>query len=78
MFFMIGFFIAPIEYSFWYNTLRPMVIPNSYSVNLLFAGDTIATEFNILMYLIAGIIIAWGFAVAARKGTSEQETEYQA
>lgn len=70
------FVLSPFIYSFWYDNLRPMVPNTTYAVKLLFAGDMLFRYWQILGYLIPGIIIAWGFADAARTGTQEENQSY--
>lgn len=64
-------------YSVWYDNLRDMVFTgNEFGQRMQTAGDVLFKNFMILGYLIPAIIIAWGFAEAARTGTQETQTFY--
>lgn len=71
------FLLSPFVYSFWYDQLRPMVPNTAYAQKLLFAGDLLFNYWMLFGYLVPGIIIAWGFAAAARTGTQEQNIGYE-
>lgn len=71
--------MTPIVYSFWFDDLRPMVNGSTqFGKTMLFVGDLLFNEFMILGYAVAGITMAWGVAVAVRKGIQEQPTGYEA
>lgn len=74
---MVTFFVlSPFVYSFWYDNARPLVPNTAYSQKLLFAGDLLFNYWMVFGYFVPGIIIAWGFAAAARTGTQEQNVGY--
>lgn len=69
--FITVFVTAPIVYTVWFDSLRDTIPSTSYGNMLKAAGDLFFQSYQILGYLVVGIIIAWGFSVAARKGTQE-------
>lgn len=66
--FAVIFVTAPIAYTIWYGSLRSMN-----SGTLLNAGDLFFANFQIMSFVVPGIIIMWGFLVAVRKRAQEQE-----
>lgn len=73
---------APIVYDMWYNNMRDD-IQTAITTNpqhtflplLLTGGDRLFGSFMIMGYVIPGVIIAWGFATAARKRVREDVIE---
>lgn len=76
--FILLLILGPIVYGFWFvSGVRDMVnTSTSFGKKLQFAGDMFFRMFQVLGYLIPGIIIGWGFAAAARTGTQEQQLPY--
>lgn len=66
--FAVIFVTAPIAYMIWYGSLRAM---NSGSLQN--AGDLFFSNFQIMSFVVPGIIIMWGFLVATRKRVQEEE-----
>lgn len=66
--FAVIFVTAPIAYTIWYGSLRSMN-----SGTLLTAGDLFFANFQIMSFVVPGIIIMWGFLTATRKRVSEEE-----
>lgn len=67
--------MTPFLYNVWYNNLTPQV-KNSTELSatkMVNAGNNLFITWQIMGYLVPGIIIAYGFATAARTGTREQE-----
>jgi len=70
--------LTPITYDMWYHNLREQInTQTNLGHELLFAGDLMFSEFMILGLVIAGVVFAYGFALAARKGVQStyEETE---
>ena len=65
--FLIIFAMSPIVYSIWFNNLRDMN-----SGTLQAAGDTLFANYEILAFMVPGLIIIWGFVVAVRKRAQDQ------
>ena len=63
------FFTVPIVYTFWHDNLRPTIPNTTYGQTMQQAGDLFLASYQILGYVIPIIIIAWGIADAARKGS---------
>jgi hypothetical protein len=62
--------LTPVLYTFWNDDIRPQINQtNDFGKRMVFVGDLMFTEFQILGFLTAGIVMAWGIASAARKGT---------
>jgi hypothetical protein len=72
------FITAPIVYTFWFDNLKPMLPATAYGHTMGVAGDLFFSVYQILGYVVPAIIIAWGFANSARKGTSQtqEDTNY--
>jgi hypothetical protein len=71
---IVFFLCTPIAYHFWFDNLRNQVNTGSnLGKMLLAAGDLYFQVFIILGFMIVGIEVFWYFAVAARKGTQEEE-----
>lgn len=71
--------MTPIVYSFWYDDLRPMVNGSTqFGKTMLFVGDLLNSEFQILGYVTAALTMAWGVSIAARRGAQEQSTGFEA
>lgn len=66
--FAVIFVTAPIAYTIWYGSLRAMN-----SGTLQNAGDLFFSNFQIMSFVVPGIIIMWGFLVATRKRVNEEE-----
>lgn len=66
--FAVIFVTAPIAYTIWYGSLRSM---NSGSLQA--SGDLFFSNFQIMSFVVPGIIIMWGFLVATRKRVQEEE-----
>lgn len=64
------FFLTPTLYDFWFNNLREQ--NNSENQEI---GDRFFNTFLIMGYASAGILIAWGFALAARQRVREDVVE---
>lgn len=60
--FLVILAMTPIVYNIWFNNLRDMN-----EGTLQAAGDTFFANFQILSFLVPGLIIVWGFVVAVRK-----------
>jgi uncharacterized membrane protein len=74
---LITFFVlSPFIYTFWNDSLRPLVPNTAYANKLIIAGDLLFKYWMVLGYLIPGLVIGWGFAEAARTGTQEQGQGY--
>ena len=70
--------MTPIVYSFWYDTIRPMVNgTTSFGKTMLFVGDLLNQEFQILGYAVAIITLGWGVAISVRTGVQEQDVGQQ-
>ena len=65
------FAMGPVVYSIWYDNLRDFN-----SGILRDAGDTFFANFQLMSFLIPGLIILWGFVVAVRKRVEETELDY--
>lgn len=64
--FAVIFAMSPVVYSIWYDNLRDMN-----SGTLQAAGDTFFSNYQILAFIVPGLIIVWGFVVAVRKRVEE-------
>lgn len=64
--FAVIFAMTPVVYSIWYDNLRDMN-----SGTLQAAGDTFFSNYQILAFIVPGLIIVWGFVVAVRKRVEE-------
>lgn len=64
--FAVIFAMSPVVYSIWYDNLRDMN-----SGTLQAAGDTFFSNYQILAFIVPGLIIVWGFVVAVRKRAQE-------
>ena len=63
--------LTPFLYDVWYNNLSTGVT----NTTLKTAGNNLFTTWTILGYIIPGIIIAYGFATAARQGSRDQSID---
>jgi len=73
--FLTIFVTAPMVYTIWFDNLRLSMPDTPYGNSLKGTGDLFFSSYKILGYLVVGVVIAYGFAVAARKGV--QENVYQ-
>lgn len=65
--FLIIFAMGPIVYSIWFDNLRDMN-----SGTLQTSGDVLFANYQILSFLVPGLIILWGLVVAVRKRAQDQ------
>ena len=68
--FAVIFAMAPTAYMIWFDNLRDM---NTGPVGdrMQAVGDTFFSNFQILSFVVPGLIIVWGFVVAVRKRVEE-------
>jgi len=74
--FITMYVMTPFLYTIWHGSgMLSDQVKNSTQVSqtqLRVAGDNLYNAWKIMNYVVPGIIIAWGFATAARAGTQEQ------
>jgi len=63
--------MSPFLYDLWYENLRDMVAPG----NLQDAGDRIFASWQIMSFVVPGILMMWGFMIANRKRVQEAQYE---
>ena len=64
--FAVIFAMSPVVYSIWFDNLR------DYNTGTLrAAGDTFFSNYQMLSFIVPGLIIVWGFVVAVRKRAQE-------
>lgn len=69
--------MTPFLYNVWYVNLTPELrnSTNSNVNTMTSAGNHLFNSWEILGYLVPGIIIAYGFAQAVYKGTRDDQTQ---
>lgn len=75
--FIIIFVTGPVLYTVWFDNLRNDIPNTTYGNRLASIGDLYFSEYQILGFLVPGIIIAWGFAAAASRGAQTDVQEYE-
>lgn len=65
--FIILNFMTPFLYELWYNNLDDEVTDSS----LVTSGNNAFSSWQIMGYIIPGIIMAYGFSTAARERTRD-------
>ena len=63
--------MTPILYEFWFNNLQSQT-----TGALTLAGDRAFGMWQIMSYIVPGLIILWGFALAQRQRVSERQDEF--
>lgn len=65
--------MTPFLYTVWHDNLTPQLrnSTNSNVTTMTTAGNNLFTSWQIMGYLVPGIIIAYGFAQAVYKGTRD-------
>lgn len=78
--FIVMYFMTPFLYTIWHGSgMLSDQVKNSSQLSqstLRTAGDNLYNAWKIMNYVVPGIIIAWGFATAARTGTQQTEGGY--
>jgi len=57
----------------WYDSLRDMNSTPIGSIDVQATGDLFFSNFQIMSFVVPGIIIMWGFISAVRKRIVEEE-----
>lgn len=63
--------LSPFLYDIWFNNLRDQV-PSAWGQT---AGDRIFASWQIMSFIVPGILIMWGFMIANRKRVQEAQFE---
>ena len=69
--------MTPFLYTVWHSNLIPQLknSTNSNVTTMTTAGNNLFNSWQIMGYLVPGIIIAYGFAQAVYKGTREDQSQ---
>lgn len=70
--FVVIYVTTPIMYEIWFTQLRP----ENGNPTLITAGDRFFQSWMVLGYVVPGLIIAYGFSVAARKRVREDISDF--
>lgn len=64
--------MSPFLYELWFDNFRNMVPSGSWAET---AGDRVFASWQIMSFIVPGILIMWGFMLANRKRVQEAHFE---